>query len=454
MHKTLLALVTVGSLILVLAGSSRSGEDASLFAPSQLRTASGKLADPDSFFEAADCGECHIDQYAAWKGSAHSRAHHDSIYRAFADLARQEGGEKLYVFCSSCHAPLAVASGEIPRSKKLTFLSDEGVTCEVCHGVKEIRRPHLGAGVNASLVLEEGDFRYGPISDPIDTPAHDSAGTKIHAKAEFCSACHTLTHPVHGLVIENTYEEWKKGPYAKAGIQCQDCHMRTVDEALKVAKTMQPLAVPGRTAEDTEPRPDVKAHLFVGANANGKLVGLSASHAEAAEKRLKTAATLALRLPTGAKAGSRVELVVAVTNTAAGHAIPTSITELRQVWIDLRVIDAAGKQLLHSGGVDETGRVDPDAVMYHSVLHDKDGKVTFRPWAAVKMVKEKLIGAKATVRESYSLSIPADAQGPLLIKAVLRYRSAPQDVMDRLFGKGKSPIRTIDMAAARGTLGL
>ena len=454
MHKTLLAVLTVASLVLVLAGLGRGEEESSLFAPSQLRTASGELADPDSFFEAADCGECHLDQYAAWKGSAHSRAHHDSIYRAFADLARKEGGEKLYTFCSSCHAPLAVASGEIPSNKKPTFLSDEGVTCEVCHGVKRIRRPHLGAGANASLVLEEGDIRYGPISDPVGTPAHESAGTDLHGKAAFCSACHTLTHPTNGLPIENTYEEWKQGPYGKAGIQCQDCHMRTVAQALQVAQDMKPLAVPGRTAEDMKPRPDVKAHLFVGANANGKLVGLGASHAEAAEKRLKTAATLALRLPSEASVGSKVEIVVAVTNVAAGHAIPTSITELRQVWIDLCVTDAEGKELLRSGRVDQVGRVDPDAVMYHSVLHDKDGKVTFKPWAAVKMVKEKLIGPKETVLESYALLIPADAKGPLQVEATLRYRSAPQEVMDRLFGKGKFPIRTIDMARAQGRLKL
>ena len=447
-------LVVAILLILLAVGVGRSEEKASLFAPSNLRTASGALADPDSFFEAADCGECHVDQYAAWKGSAHSRAHHDSIYRAFADMAREEGGDELYVFCSSCHAPLAVATGEIPRSKTLTHLSDDGVSCEVCHGIKEITPTHLGAGSNASIVLEEGDIRYGPIAKSTETSAHESAGTDIHDKAEFCSACHTLIHPHSGLVIENTYEEWKKGPYAKAGIQCQDCHMRTVDQALEVAKTMKPLLVPGRTAEDEEPRPDVKAHLFVGANANGRLLGLDEAHTSEAEKRLQTSVALALELPAGAAAGSKAKLVVAVTNVAAGHAIPTSITELRQVWIDLSVTDAAGKEILHSGAVDETGRVDPEAVMYHSVLHDKDGKVTFKPWLAVKMVKEKLIGPKETVRESYELPIPAGVKGPLKVRAVLRYRSAPQDVMDRLFGKGKYVIRTIDMATAEGTLAL
>jgi hypothetical protein len=60
------------------------------------------------------------------------------------------------------------------------------------------------------------------------------------------------------------------------------------------------------------------------------------------------------------------------------------------------------------------------------------------------MVKEKLIPPKQTVRERYAFKTPAGAT----VRAVLRYRSAPQDVMDELFGKGKYPIRTVDMASA------
>ena len=60
----------------------------------------------------------------------HSRAHHDGIYLAFAEMAREEGGDALYQFCSSCHAPLAVTTGEIPAKKGSghTFLTDEGVS--------------------------------------------------------------------------------------------------------------------------------------------------------------------------------------------------------------------------------------------------------------------------------------------------------------------------------------
>ena len=274
------------------------------------------------------------------------------------------------------------------------------------------------------------------VDDPVENPGHESSGSALHRKAELCSACHTLIHPHNGLVIENTYSEWKKSEYAKAGIQCQDCHMRTVEQALEVARTMKPVKVPGRTTEDDK-RPDVKAHLFVGANTNGEIVGLGSRHVEQARARLRGAARLELELGEG-------KVVVSVTNISAGHAIPTSITELRQVWIDLSVTDASGKEVFRSGAIDENGRVDPKAVMYHSVLVDKEGKVPFKPWAAEKMIKEKLIGPRETVRETYTVPLPDRCT----VRAVLRYRSAPQEVMDELFGKGKYKIDVVDMAEA------
>jgi hypothetical protein len=436
---------------LLLAVATR-GEEDTPYAPSKLSTASGKPADPDSYYEASDCGECHVTQYNQWRGSMHSRAHQDSLYLAFAELAREDGGDTLYKFCSGCHAPLALATGE-SQGGEPTFLTDEGVTCDVCHNVKKIRAVHEGAGANASIVLEEGEERYGPLADAADNPNHKSAHSELHTKSEFCAACHTLTHPTVGFVIENTYEEWKKSPYAKAGIQCQDCHMRTVAQAIEVARTMTPLKVAGKTTVDGAERPNVYAHVFAGGNANDKLVGASDLHNSEAEARLQSAATLALGLPESAAPGATVEIEVAVTNVGAGHAIPTSITEVRQVWIDLAVRDADGKEVFRSGAVDATtGRVDRDAVMYHSVLLDEEGEATYKPWRAVEMLEEKLIPPKETVRERYEVRISKVARGPFTVKAVLRYRSAPQEVLDRLFGRGRFPLRIVDMAAVEGQI--
>jgi len=424
------------------------------FAPSRLTTESGEPLADDWGYESQACAECHPVQHEEWKGSMHNRAHHDGLYLAFAKMARAEGGDALYRFCSGCHAPAAVASGEIPggKGREVTHHTDDGVSCVVCHSVSSMKTLHAGGGADASIVLGSGDVMFGPFADAAKSPAHGSKESPLHKKSEFCSNCHTLTHPTNGLVIENTFEEWKKSSYAAAGIQCQDCHMRTVEQAVQVAETMKPVKVPGRTTQGPEERPDVHAHLFVGANSNAAATGVSERHAAEAVKRLQTAATVAVAAPAKAAPGAKVAVEVRVTNRAAGHAIPTSITELRQVWIDLRVTDAAGREVFRSGAIDDTGRVDRTAVMYHSILVDEKGEVTYLPWRAVKMVHEKLIPPKETARERYEIVLPADAKAPFGVSATLRYRSAPQDVLDQLFGKGKIPVGAVDMAAAAATI--
>ena len=434
--------------------ASQGPESRGPFAPSSLRTASGGVADADWYYEAEVCGECHATQYADWKGSLHSRAHDDALYLAFAERARAEGGDELYRFCSSCHAPGAVATGEIPGGEgtEHTFLTHEGVTCDVCHSVSQVVTRHAGGGANASIVLEEGEVRFGPRADPARTPAHESAYSRTHTESRLCSACHSLTHPHNGVVIENTFEEWSRSPYAAAGIQCQDCHMRTVAEAVRVAETMAPVVVPGESATGVE-RPDVHRHLFVGANVNAELVGASERHAAEAEARLRSAATVT---PEGAgDAGAdELRLAVAVTNVAAGHSIPTSITELRQVWLDVRVTDADGSELYRSGRLEESGAIQPGAVVYTTTLHDAEGQVTYLPWKAVRIAHENLLHAKETRRETYVVPLPGGVRGPLAARAVLRYRSAPQEVLDELFGKGRLVVRNVDMAEAEAVVTL
>lgn len=225
--------------------------------------------------------------------------------------------------------------------------------------------------------------------------------------------------------------------------------MRTVEQAREVARTMKPVLVAGRTTADAPERPDVHAHLFVGGNTNARLVGLGSEHAAEAVRRLQSAVEMGV----GARAeGAGLAITVELTNVGAGHAIPTSITELRQVWIDLSVTDGAGREIFRSGAVDAEGRVDPQAVMYHSVLADENGVVTYLPWRAAKMVAEKLLHPKETARETYTAALPDGAKGPFRVRAVLRYRSAPQEVLDALFGKGRLPIETVDMASAETTV--
>jgi hypothetical protein len=52
--------------------------------------------------------------------------------------------------------------------------------------------------------------------------------TPAFTRSEFCSNCHQFSADglaLNGKLLENTYAEWKASPAARAGLQCQDCHM-------------------------------------------------------------------------------------------------------------------------------------------------------------------------------------------------------------------------------------
>ena len=79
--------------------------------------------------------------------------------------------------------------------------------------------------------------------------AHPTLQSKFLLSSELCGTCHRFGHPVSGLAIQDTYDEWKRSPYAAEGKRCQDCHMP---------------AYSGKTAVDGKDRPELHAHVFMG----------------------------------------------------------------------------------------------------------------------------------------------------------------------------------------------
>ena len=71
-----------------------------------------------------------------------------------------------------------------------------------------------------------------------------------------------------------------------------------------------------------------------------------------AEARLKGAARLELKSPAKASAGKELALDVLVHNVAAGHSISTAVTELRRMWVELKIRDSQGKVLFENPGLD------------------------------------------------------------------------------------------------------
>jgi len=224
-----------------------------------------------------------------------------------------------------------------------------------------------------------------------------------------------------------------------------------VEKAIEAAKTLVKPLNPGTAAMGGPRRDQVYTHEFVGANAAvTELLGAK-QHAEIAVKRLQNAASISLELPEQAGAGNIVRFKVKVRNETAGHNLPTSLTDVRQVWIEV-VAKAGDKELFHSGGLDANGKVDPEAPMFHAVAVDKDGHHTSKPWEIVRFESNTTIPPKGSATEAYSFELPADVKGPLAVTATLRYRSFDQELANLLLGAAAPKVPIVDMVAASGEI--
>lgn len=248
--------------------------------------------------------------------------------------------------------------------------------------------------------------------------------------------CHDVKHPFNGLALENTYTEWKEGPYNET-TPCQHCHMTP-----GVTKFVPN---PGRAAAGAPMRENIFTHYFVGGNA--MLPGMLGSPEH---ERLKSAAKL--EIENVSLINGSVNLILRVTNTGAGHKLPTGLTEARMIWLDIDVRDSSGKTIFRSGGMDENGYVDHDAVKYHTVFGDASGKHTEKVWFAEKILFDNRIPPKGYSIEYYNFTIPDNVKRPVTISARLNYVSASQELSDLLFGKGKVRPPVIEMTSVNYTL--
>src|SRR5207244_4517079 len=176
------------------------------------------------------CVQCHPQIHSQWMSSTHSQAFQDPIYQVFLRRVSQKTSGRSDHFCISCHSPLATVTNSIPeklfeRNTKSPLLED-AVSCEFCHTISgsevEVKKVSLGA----FLFPRVGQTRiiYGRHADA-GTDAHPVQPSSFLLSSELCGICHRFAHPASGNEIQNTYEEWKRSPYAVQGTRCQDCHM-------------------------------------------------------------------------------------------------------------------------------------------------------------------------------------------------------------------------------------
>ena len=362
-----------------------------------------------------------------------------ALYNLGKKTAEEEWQKRNVESCVRCHFPIGHSSAE----KELPVDDEKGgVICDFCHSVRATtgvgNAPYILSPGNAAAM--EGGTKYGPFDDSPDT-IHKNQYSELHTRSEFCGGCHDVSHAGNDLPIEQTYTEWRQGPYntgdPKTSVHCQDCHMRQRPGFPSTGSTERPnnpgFAIPEIMGGKTQPH--IWTHYFVG----GSTVPISLPpnsevQPQMAVERLQNAATLEVRVGSDLERSGMLKFQVDIKNTGAGHYLPTGLTEMRQMWFEVSVTDSENKPLYNSGAVDAEGKIDPETTIYHTVFGNEKGEPTILVWEATHIISDIRVPPKGKREEHFACLIPNDVKPPLKINAILNYRSAPQYVVNKLLG--------------------
>ncbi len=118
-----------------------------------------------------------------------------------------------------------------------------------------------------------------------------------------------------------------------------------------------------------------------------------------------------------------------VKNIRAGHNLPTSLTNIRQIWLELTVKDSSGRVILSTGKLDAEGRLPKDVRIFNSDGQDNNFQFTLHPWEITSFSRHDTIAPRGH-RDVY-YGIPSTLKGKYIVEAKLRYRQAAQEVAEK-----------------------
>jgi hypothetical protein len=248
------------------------------------------------------CRFCHRDIHAAWRRSLHARSLRNDVFLDAFSQARDFYGDEKADICLRCHAPFADKTGDRTLAQALSW---EGVTCDWCHSITEVREVEG----NYEALLQWDGIKRGPIRDAEDV-GHGVAYSPMHETSITCAPCHEYTN-ANGIKVLSTYSEWEKSPQAKEGQNCQACHMAEVKAEVVDPKVIRLEGVP------------VNLHEMPG------------SHSV---EMLNKALHVSMK---ASREGDELVVTVTLENRGAGHMLPTG-SPTRKLELILEVTAGGG----------------------------------------------------------------------------------------------------------------
>lgn len=368
-------------------------------------------------------GACHPRVTDQWRRSAHHRSA-NVFYRKAVEIAVERHGWTSVRLCASCHDPVALLTGYYANRPAALFgpsADREGVSCLACHRA-QITLDHVGSG---SYRFDPPRFYVGPPMEGYSVhamrPAHiaDMLAEDRYTQPALCGECHSLTlHGPDGLALleQDTYGEWRKGPFGDEGVEpggtvrpCVSCHMPKIE-------------YPDR------PGPREASHRFLGASTHLSALAADAERLDDLTRFLKSADIelgLAARLRPSLAEGSRiVDATVAIRNRGVGHGFPTGALDLNEAWVVLEVRDAVNRTLWSSSPGSEESATAPQGIRLRRVFRDRDGRAILDHdiLSAVGHLEDLAVPAGARVERRLEIPIAADVVPPLEVRGRLEHR--------------------------------
>ncbi|MBF0235505.1 MAG: cytochrome c554 family protein [Desulfamplus sp.] len=420
----------------------------------------------EQFISPETCGGCHSQIYDQWQNSMHNLAHNDPVYLAVSQFFMSGLSDKEEIAeaesCVKCHTPVGYITGYPTKSSddrtKIAEIATHGIQCDYCHSATGADKMYNnGLIINPGNGEDDPGVKLGPRKDA-ESDFHETKFSKFHTDSNICGTCHNVKHVSFGTDLETTFDEWEQSPYnsedPEKRVTCQGCHMYQRIGIPATGSTDRP-DNKGTAVDDGPVRDHVFTHNFVGGN--GFIPGRSGSDdkMKMAEDRLKNAATLLID-DSKVKEG---KLNITITNSGAGHKLPTGLTDFRQMWLEITVVDGKGVELFSSGKLDENGYVPENSIIFNTVYGDGKGNPVLNIAKAREILKDRRILPMQSLTEEINFvekntKIFEKKLEEINVHARLLYRSGSKKVLDQVAGKNKFIMPVVTMAEADKTIKL
>jgi hypothetical protein len=469
---------------------------------------------PRALAGSARCGSsgCHDEIYAEWLPSAHRYSSLDDMFQRVQVLMSQETSPEHTRYCAGCHDPISLFSGA-KNSGNITLSAEganEGSSCLVCHSI--VQADVQGNGdytvrLPRRYVYEQAEAGWSKVVSDFLIRTYpeqhiSSYSRSLYKTAEFCAACHKqyldkeVNTDIGKVQGQNQYDSWKNSRWYHEDdpdktIACRECHMPLQDSTDPARGDLTDY---NRSQGDGKHR----SHRFLASNQYIPLLQDlegGQQHVELTEKWMRgeieipeiadkwttgPVVRLDILAPEEVQAGEDMAIRVVLTNNKTGHDFPTGPLDMIESWIEVMVVDQSGNVVYHSGALDENGDMQAPELVYKADGFDRKGELIDRHnlWDLVgasykrslypgasdavevgfqcpSMARRRLVDSSAAAGErarDITITSPkGDSGGELTVTAVLWYRKANPEFLDRVYGVDKavrSPLTEMSRASS------